>query len=53
MRILITGANGILGRALRAQLEQGNTLYLWGRGEADLTDEAATRAGPRESSSRP
>ena len=47
MRILITGANGILGRALRAELEQGNTLYLWGRGEADLTDEAATRAAAK------
>jgi len=47
VRILITGANGILGRALRAQLEQGNTLYLWGRGEADLTDEAATRAAAK------
>lgn len=47
MRILITGANGILGRALRERLEQGNSLYLWGREEADLTDEAATRAAAK------
>ncbi|MGE5176326.1 MAG: dTDP-4-dehydrorhamnose reductase [Hyphomicrobiales bacterium] len=47
MRILITGANGILGRALRERLEAGHTLYLWGREEADLTDETATRAAAR------
>ncbi|HEX7076889.1 MAG TPA: dTDP-4-dehydrorhamnose reductase [Candidatus Eisenbacteria bacterium] len=47
MRILITGANGILGRALRDRLEAGHTLYLWGREEADLTDETATRAAAK------
>lgn len=47
MRILVTGANGILGRALRERLTGGDTLYLWGRGEADITDEAATRAAAR------
>jgi dTDP-4-dehydrorhamnose reductase len=47
MRILVTGAGGMLGRALRERLEAGNTLYLWGRGEADLTDEEATRAAAK------
>jgi dTDP-4-dehydrorhamnose reductase len=47
VRILVTGANGILGRALRERLTGGDTLYLWGRGEADITDEAATRAAAR------
>ena len=47
MRILVTGANGILGRALRERLTGGDTLYLWGREEADITDEAATRAAAR------
>jgi dTDP-4-dehydrorhamnose reductase len=47
VRILITGANGILGRALRERLTGGDTLYLWGREEADITDEAATRAASR------
>jgi len=44
MRVLITGANGILGRALSERLGGAHTLYLWGRGEADLTDEAQVRA---------
>jgi dTDP-4-dehydrorhamnose reductase len=44
VRILITGANGMLGRALAARLASGNTLLLWGRDEADVTDEAAVRA---------
>jgi dTDP-4-dehydrorhamnose reductase len=47
MRILVTGANGILGRALRERLAGGNTVYLWGRGEADVTDEGAVRAAGR------
>jgi len=47
VRILVTGANGILGRALRERLTGGDTLYLWGREEADITDEAATRAAAR------
>jgi len=47
VRILVTGANGILGRALRERLTGGDTLYLWGRQEADITDEAATRAAAR------
>jgi dTDP-4-dehydrorhamnose reductase len=44
MRVLITGASGILGRALSDRLSGAHTLYLWGRGEADLTDEAQVRA---------
>ncbi len=44
MRVLITGANGILGRALSERLGGAHTLYLWGRGEADLTDQAQVRA---------
>lgn len=47
MRILVTGANGILGRALRERLTGGDTLYLWGREEADITDEGAVRAAAR------
>lgn len=47
MRILITGATGVLGRALRDRLETAHTLYLWGHDEADLTDEAATRAAAK------
>lgn len=44
MRLLITGANGILGRALSERLGKAHTLFLWGREEAELTDEAAVRA---------
>ena len=44
MRILVTGANGILGRALAERLGKAHTLFLWGRDEADLTDEAQVRA---------
>ena len=47
MRILVTGANGILGRALRERLADGNTVYLWGREEADVRDEGAVRAAAR------
>jgi dTDP-4-dehydrorhamnose reductase len=38
MRILVTGAEGILGRAIRESLASGNTLYLWGRDEVDVRD---------------
>jgi len=38
MRILVTGADGILGRAIREWLASGNTLYLWGRDEVDVRD---------------
>ena len=38
MRILVTGAEGILGRAIREWLASGNTLYLWGRDEVDVRD---------------
>jgi dTDP-4-dehydrorhamnose reductase len=47
MRILITGANGILGRALSHRLRTGHSLYLWGRDEADLTDETQVRSAGR------
>jgi dTDP-4-dehydrorhamnose reductase len=47
MRILITGANGILGRALSSRLSNGHSLFLWGRDEADLTDEARVRAAAK------
>ena len=38
MRILVTGAEGILGTAIRERLASGNTLYLWGRDEVDVRD---------------
>src|SRR5258705_7558789 len=38
MRILVTGAEGILGRAIREWLASGNTLSLWGRDEVDVRD---------------
>src|SRR6267378_3304481 len=38
MRILVTGAEGILGKAIREWLASGNTLYLWGRDEVDVRD---------------
>ena len=38
MRVLVTGAGGMLGRALQEKLQGAHTLYLWGREEADLTD---------------
>ena len=47
MRILITGANGMLGRALADRLSGGHTILLWGRDEADLGDEAAVRDASR------
>ena len=47
MRILVTGAEGILGQAIREWLGSRHTLLLWGRGEADVRDEAAVREGAR------
>jgi dTDP-4-dehydrorhamnose reductase len=47
MRILVTGANGMLGHALADRLSSGHTLLLWGREEADLADEAAVREAAR------
>ena len=48
MRILVTGANGILGRALAQRLGMGgHTLFLWGREEADLTHEDQVRAAAK------
>lgn len=47
MRVLITGANGILGRALSTRLAKAHTLFLWGRDEAELTDEAKVRAAAK------
>ncbi len=47
MRILVTGAEGMLGRAIAARLGGRHTLYLWGRAEADVADEAAVRAAAR------
>ena len=44
MRVLITGANGILGRAVAERLGKAHSLFLWGRGEAELTDQARVRA---------
>ncbi len=38
MRILVTGAEGILGRAVREWLGLRHTLYLWDREEADIRD---------------
>jgi dTDP-4-dehydrorhamnose reductase len=47
MRVLVTGAGGMLGRALQEKLQGAHTLFLWGREEADLTDEAQVRAAAR------
>src|SRR5688572_16548000 len=47
MRVLVTGAGGMLGRALSERLQGAHTLYLWGREEADLTDEAQVRTAAR------
>lgn len=47
MRVLVTGAGGMLGRALGEQLQGAHTLFLWGREEADLTDEAQVRTAAR------
>lgn len=44
MRILVTGAEGILGRAIREGLASGNTLYLWGRDEVDVRDPERVRS---------
>jgi dTDP-4-dehydrorhamnose reductase len=47
MRILVTGAGGMLGRALGERLRGTHTLFLWGREEADLTDEAQVRTAAK------
>ena len=47
MRILVTGAEGILGQAMREWLASRHTLYLWGRDEADVRDEARVREAAR------
>jgi len=47
VRILVTGAEGILGRAIREWLGARHTLYLWGRDEADVRDPAAVEAAAR------
>ena len=47
MRLLVTGANGILGRAIAERLGGAHTLLLWGREEADLTDPAQVEAASR------
>lgn len=47
MRLLVTGANGILGRAIAERLGGAHTLLLWGREEADLTDPAQIEAAAR------
>lgn len=44
MRVLVTGAGGMLGRALQEKLQGAHTLFLWGREEADLTDDAQVAA---------
>jgi len=47
MRILVTGAEGILGHAIREWLGSRHTLLLWDRDEADIRDEAAVRDAAR------
>lgn len=47
MRILVTGADGILGRAIREWLASGNTLYLWGREEVDVCDPQRIQAAAK------
>ena len=47
MRILVTGAEGILGRAIREWLASGNTLYLWGRDEVDVRDRGRVSAAAK------
>lgn len=47
MRILVTGAEGILGRAIREWLMARHTLYLWGRDEADVRDPAGVSEAAR------
>jgi dTDP-4-dehydrorhamnose reductase len=47
MRLLVTGANGILGRAIAERLGGAHTLLLWGREEADLTDPAQVEGAAR------
>jgi dTDP-4-dehydrorhamnose reductase len=47
MRILVTGAEGILGHAVREWLASRHTLLLWDRDEADIRDEAAVREAAR------
>jgi len=47
VRILVTGADGILGRAIRDCLAPGNTLFLWGREEVDVRDPQMIRAAAK------
>jgi dTDP-4-dehydrorhamnose reductase len=47
MRLLVTGANGILGHAIAERLGGAHTLLLWGREEADLTDAAQVEVAAR------
>jgi dTDP-4-dehydrorhamnose reductase len=47
VRILVTGAEGILGRAIREWLGARHTLYLWGRDEADVRDPAGVEGAAR------
>lgn len=47
MRILVTGAEGILGQAIREWLGSRHTLFLWGRGEADVRDAVGVREAAR------
>jgi len=47
MRILVTGAQGILGQAIRESLASGNTLYLWGRDEVDVRDPERIRTAAK------
>jgi dTDP-4-dehydrorhamnose reductase len=47
MRILVTGAEGILGQAIREWLGPRHTLYLWGRDEADVRDAARVAGAAR------
>lgn len=47
MRILVTGADGILGGAIREWLGPRHTLYLWDRDEADVRDPARVAEAAR------
>jgi dTDP-4-dehydrorhamnose reductase len=47
MRILVTGARGILGQAVRECLAPRNTLYLWERSEVDIRDPAQVAAAAK------
>lgn len=41
MRILITGANGMLAQALAEAFDDADEIYLWDREDLDITDRAA------------